>query len=729
MQDYQPAARCRIDVSAVSRVAANPRRGSAQPRDPVPAAKPFAALEIRSGLGRITARLSPRRRMAATAPLLVALVSWFVVPSAAADFQLDTSGDRYGTISHGIGGRNNYPIHIRGYGNENAGTLLMHQVGGGDVEAYCIDLRGVRNPAAVFSSGERRIDQIAYILNHNFPVARDGGALADIDQEAAAVQLAVWTFSDGVNLDGVSAPTVANFAVVINRARQIVNAAAANWGPWASQQSAQPAVALRMGPPAAAPGQTPLTATVSGGPSGGVPDGTPMTFTVTTPVGTVDGRRSTTRSITGGTTTVQVGSDSPGMVSVRAQVTVNGLAYLQLNPSIRPNQTLILASQLPVSGEGGQNAAFTGTPHLTITKAVADAGLAGTTVEAKPGDPIKYTISYANTGTAPATATSIRDDFSQGELKRLAAPGIALAGGRERAMDREARVATWTLGDVPPGGAGSVDAEARVPESLADGGQGIGLCNTATISSVETPPTASNSACAHVTTTPHLVTVKVVDAGTAAPGQTLRYTIDVRNDGSRDLTAVTVTDPMKGGSLELLTDVKPSTGGTFDEATRTLTWTVATLAAGAAASMGFTAAVPAAGLPKGQTCFVNVATAGAGNGVGTFPSGPVTSCAHVPAPTPAPSASPTPAASVPAPAATPSPPVFRPGLPVAGSGPLELTDKGSPSPPAVRTIAGARATPLDRHAVRISVVGACLLLSALILVTGLRPRGRVRSGI
>ncbi|MFN2591828.1 MAG: Cys-Gln thioester bond-forming surface protein [Candidatus Dormibacteria bacterium] len=679
-------------------------RGGAAPGT----ASPFAAAQLRGGLAGLAAGLSRGRRTAATVPLLVALLCWFVVPGSAADFRLDASGDRYGTISHGIGGRDSYPIHIPGFNNENAGTLLMHQLPGGDVEAYCIDLHGVRNPGATFTSGERRIDQIAYILNHHFPVAHEAGALSDANLEAAAVQLAVWTFSDGINLAGVSAPSVPNFAAVTARARQIAEGAAANWAGWSAQQSAQPHVALRAGLPAVAPGQAPLTATVTGGPGGGIPDGTPIIFTVTSTTGTVDGRRTETATLRGGSTTVQIGSTAPAMVTVKAQVTVNGLAYLQLNPSIRPNQTLILASQLPVSGEASESATFTGAPQLTVTKSVAGAAASGTLVEARPGDTVRYTMSYTNTGSATATAASVRDDLAQGELGRLSRATLILEGGRERTMDRDSRVAGWSLGDIPPGGAGAVDVMARIPSSLIDDGRGVRFCNTATISAAGTPPVASNSACAHVTTTPHLMTVKVVDSGTATPGQSLHYTITVRNDGTRDLSAITVTDTLKGGNLDLLSSIRPSTGGLYDESTRAVTWPVAALAAGAATSVSLDATVPVLSLSSGETCLVNTATVGGGNSGGTYPSGPVTTCIHPPAP-----AIPTRPETAPA-AKSPSP-----ALPVAGSGPVAVDAPRQRAGPAAQLPVSATG---ERRRLRSGIVGTCLLVSGLVLVTGLRRR-------
>lgn len=622
---------------------------------------------------------SQRRRLAVAASLTTGLLSWLVVPGSAADFRLDAAGDRYGTIDHGIGGHGSYPIHVPGHHDQDAGTLLMHQVGGGDVEAYCIDLRGVRNPAAVYRDGERRIDQIAYILNHHFPAIRGPGELGDLNREAAAVQLAVWAFSDGVDPGRLSAPSVPDFGTVVARARQIAGEAAAGWQAWAGRQTLPPAVAMSSGPPVVAPGSAPVTATVAG-----AADGTPVIFTITSGPGSLSGARSAAVPLQSGAATVPVTSASPGPVTVAAEITVPGLAHLQLNPDLQPGQTLVLASQVPVTGRGSQTVTFTGAPRLTLSKSVSDGDRSGTAIEARPGDLLRFTLSYANGGTAPATAAAVSDDLRHGALGLLPGTQLVLEGGESRRLDSVTGEARWVLGDIAPGGSGSVDALARVPASLPDSGRGVDLCNTASISAGESPPVASNSACAHVTTTPHLVTVKTVDAGDARPGQTLRYSIGVTNDGTRDLAAVSVTDSLAAGSLASLTDVVPSNGGGWDPAARTVRWNVASLPAGQSVSVGFSARVPDADLPPGDTCFVNAAVASVGGQ--PYPAAPVTTCAH---------------ASV-------------PSLPRAGSGPVTLVPAPPPGGPPgrPRTLGLRTALPL-----------ASVLVAAAIAASGhRRPR-------
>jgi choice-of-anchor A domain-containing protein/uncharacterized repeat protein (TIGR01451 family) len=106
-----------------------------------------------------------------------------------------------------------------------AGTL-SGMVDAQGARFYCIDLRkliafySTSNPHTYTDEGNTP-SQITFILNNYFPfkVYPYSGSLSTEDKEAAAVQLAIWYFSDGVNL-----ATVTN-SELRNRAEAIVTAA------------------------------------------------------------------------------------------------------------------------------------------------------------------------------------------------------------------------------------------------------------------------------------------------------------------------------------------------------------------------------------------------------------------------------------------------------------------------------------------------------------------------
>lgn len=90
---------------------------------------------------------------------------------------------------------------------------------------------------------------------------------------------------------------------------------------------------------------------------------------------------------------------------------------------------------------------------------------------------------------------------------------------------------------------------------------------------------------------PAITLAKSVSPATKVPpGTTLTYTITYSNTGAGPATNFVITDVLDG----FLQDPAPSSPGTYDPATRTLTWNLGTLAAGASGSVSFTAKVSSA---------------------------------------------------------------------------------------------------------------------------------------
>lgn len=474
----------------------------------------------------VALRMSRFRRWSVGTLIVAALASWFVVPSSADTFSL-SPGTPMVRLDHGVGGGAvggwTYPVFIPGVGNEDLGTLVLNDQsrGGQVVEAYCVDIRTHRQVGAPYTNGPRPVDEIAYVLNHTFPAvpsavpSRHADGSPDLDSEAAAVQLALWSISDGVAIGRVTAQrSVPNIEAIKQRAAGIRADADRNWAAWAGQQKVQPTVALSS-TTATAPGNTDIAATVTGGPTGGAPDGTPVTFTVGSSAGTVNGQRSASAPTSHGVAHVSAHMDTPGTLSVSATVTVNGLAYEQLQPT-GPGQRLVLATPLPVEGAGTLSVAFTGTPKVTISKLVATGkDQPSSAATAHPGDAVTYTLTFGNTGNAPAPAVVITDDLNQGTLAQLDVQKVVLVGGVTRALN--GRVATWNVGDLAPGAIGSVSFTAVVPSVLNNGAQGVDYCNVGSLSYGGGTPIASNQACEHVTAPAVVPPAKVVTPVTPAP--------------------------------------------------------------------------------------------------------------------------------------------------------------------------------------------------------------------
>ncbi|MCX8057297.1 MAG: Cys-Gln thioester bond-forming surface protein, partial [Ignavibacteria bacterium] len=89
---------------------------------------------------------------------------------------------------------------------------------------YCIDLRQYLVYNEDYWDEGVTSSEVTYILNNYYPFKTTyPGILSDITREAAAIQFAIWHFTDGVD-----ANTITNDNVVKTRALQIINDAIAN---------------------------------------------------------------------------------------------------------------------------------------------------------------------------------------------------------------------------------------------------------------------------------------------------------------------------------------------------------------------------------------------------------------------------------------------------------------------------------------------------------------------
>ncbi|KAB2846970.1 MAG: choice-of-anchor A family protein [Melioribacteraceae bacterium] len=101
---------------------------------------------------------------------------------------------------------------------------------GNNAKFYCIDIShfisyySQSNPHEYTDDGSTS-DEITYILNNYYPLTNGPGNLSEVEKEAAAVQMAIWHFADGVNVN-----TLSNNSTVKNRALAIINAASGQSG-------------------------------------------------------------------------------------------------------------------------------------------------------------------------------------------------------------------------------------------------------------------------------------------------------------------------------------------------------------------------------------------------------------------------------------------------------------------------------------------------------------------
>src|SRR5262249_51122840 len=314
----------------------------------------------------------------------------------------------------------------------------------------------------------------------------------------------------------------------------------------------------------------------------------------------------TPASITPVTTTFQpppAGANMTGLLTMTGVTLPPGLAtQLKFHVFVDANAadgTIIQnAAAVTVAEDPTQNAIFRSgqltvfaRPDLsTMTKTVVNA--AGGAVF-RPGDPIRYTIAIPNTGNRDATSTVVRDVIDP-SLTQV----VPDAGG---GFDAGTRTVTWSVGTIAVGATVTLHIDARIVAPL---GNGTVVSNQAfaTATQIPAPGTPSDDPATPALDDPtRFVVLSAPDFGattkavantnggpTFRPGDTVRYTINVRNARTEASTNTRVHDVVDGnlGSVTIVAGT-----GTFDTVTRTITWTLGPMAPGDSALLVLTAQI------------------------------------------------------------------------------------------------------------------------------------------
>jgi uncharacterized repeat protein (TIGR01451 family) len=131
----------------------------------------------------------------------------------------------------------------------------------------------------------------------------------------------------------------------------------------------------------------------------------------------------------------------------------------------------------------------TAKPNLAVSKS------AGDVTQATPGSQITYTLTYSNTGNAPATGTTITEAIPAGTMFASCSDSCTQTGGSPPTG------VTWDIGTVDVGETASVTLTVEVLNSV-----GCQICNTAQISSPDQDNNAtidSNQVCVNSTPGPN----------------------------------------------------------------------------------------------------------------------------------------------------------------------------------------------------------------------------------
>jgi uncharacterized repeat protein (TIGR01451 family) len=143
-------------------------------------------------------------------------------------------------------------------------------------------------------------------------------------------------------------------------------------------------------------------------------------------------------------------------------------------------------------------------------------------VAAQPGETITYTLFYNNVGQVAADRVRISDTLPPGVTSSI--------------------TPVWEIGTVPAGTTGSRAFTATMAAALACGTQ---LVNTARIAAASSEPDLTNNVAQNTTVVvcPDLA-LSVRGPATAAPGETITYTLAYTNAGNAAAAAVRISDTL-----------------------------------------------------------------------------------------------------------------------------------------------------------------------------------------
>jgi hypothetical protein len=276
-------------------------------------------------------------------------------------------------VGGGMGRRVQFTHHDRDR-NAWAGTMRFKLDSGEELLAFCIQLDVGVSAGARYKSGGPVVDlpngcQIANVLD------RYPGSTADSSDEAAARQLAVWSFSDDVDLSTIPD----NETALRDRASLI--AAEAKGGSCPPRRTVPPDLNISAAGPVGRVGQR-VELTVS---ADAMDAGQTVQARVTGPAVFDNGRQDTTVVLDpGGTGTLAVIGTGPGNTTVTAELPYRldgGTVFAQLDDSA-PSQRLVLAESRDL---------------------LATTSLEGTWLEADTATPVPATATPV-----PATVTPVR---------------------------------------------------------------------------------------------------------------------------------------------------------------------------------------------------------------------------------------------------------------------------------------------------------------------------------
>ncbi|GAA4552191.1 DUF7927 domain-containing protein [Amycolatopsis samaneae] len=207
--------------------------------------------------------------------------------------------------------------------------------------------------------------------------------------------------------------------------------------------------------------------------------------------------------------------------------------------------------------------------------------------QANPGDKVTYTVTVTNTGQTPQNGATFTDDLSKVvDDATYGNDASATVGSTSYAAPK----LTWT-GDLPVGASATITYSVTV-KNPATGDHKLVNAITSTTPGNNCAAGSTDPACSTTTPVAGIELSKTADRTSANPGDTVRYTVTVRNTGQTPLTGATFTDDLS----KVIDDATFDTGsisastGTAGYTAPKLTWT-GDLGVGATATVTYTVKV------------------------------------------------------------------------------------------------------------------------------------------
>jgi large repetitive protein len=199
----------------------------------------------------------------------------------------------------------------------------------------------------------------------------------------------------------------------------------------------------------------------------------------------------------------------------------------------------------------------------TETPKYADLGVKKTTSNPTPnvGSTVTYTVSLFNLGTSATTGVKLTDSFPA---------NVTYVTHSTASGTFDPATGIWDVGTVPLTATVSNPLTLTIDVTADTASTGFNIV-TITDSDVWDPNTRNNSAKTPTTgQEADLIMSKTVNDASPNVGNTLTYTLTIDNTGPSLADNVVVTDTIPAG----ITFVSASNGGTYDAATREVTWSL-----------------------------------------------------------------------------------------------------------------------------------------------------------